>query len=79
MNCNDCGTKLEIILEHASPLQQSRYEGIPVWYCPKCKAGCGELTDKEIDMHIRCEDCGWIHVGMSCYDAEKKFGKRCNL
>jgi hypothetical protein len=41
--CFECGTELEISLEHASPLEFSRYDGIQVWYCSTCKAGCGEV------------------------------------
>ena len=45
-NCYECGTQYEIILEIA---WGGRIEnGIPVWYCPQCKAGCGELTNFEI-------------------------------
>jgi len=48
-----------------------------------CKT-CGiELSKIEKDYcHFcpkPCEDCGLTHPDMSCYDAEKKFGKKCNL
>lgn len=40
--CFECGTNREIIFEG-----RATYYELPVWYCPKCRAGCGELTDEE--------------------------------
>ncbi len=39
--CAECHTALEIGYEYG-------YRGIPCWYCPTCKAGCGEVELSEI-------------------------------
>lgn len=39
--CVECHTALEIGYEYG-------YRGIPCWYCPTCKAGCGEVELSEI-------------------------------
>ena len=45
--CAECRTELEIHIEcgliHGIPT-----DGIKIWYCQLCKAGCGELTNEEL-------------------------------
>lgn len=37
--CSECQTELEIYEEYTT----LGYGGIPIWFCPTCKAACGEL------------------------------------
>jgi len=39
--CNECQTELEITLEYG--VYGMKYPSIQVWFCPTCKAGCGEV------------------------------------
>ena len=49
--CHVCSTKFEIISESADPHAIFPHCNL-VWYCPTCQAGCGELTDKEIEYYV---------------------------
>lgn len=40
--CHECGTEREIYFEG-----MPKYYELPIWFCPKCQAGCGELTEEE--------------------------------
>ncbi len=60
--------------------------GVPIMiecrYCDLEFYDNQDRADHERKIHlepIRCEDCGIIHPNMSCYEAEKEFGKKVNL
>lgn len=66
--CKTCDTELDDFAR-VIPCPCGRF------FCKNC--GC-QVDQFQLDF-LKCEDCGIVHPNMSCYQAEKEFGKPCHL